>query len=62
VFLSFTYILAYARSFNVLVCLSYFLLTLVEESDNLPSCILPPRVFVCHDPIGSGKDHMTELT
>lgn len=35
---------------------------LVEETDNLASDVLPPRLLVVHDARGGGEDDVTELT
>ncbi|KAL7550383.1 hypothetical protein ACHAWF_013626, partial [Thalassiosira exigua] len=34
----------------------------IEEPQNLPSRLLPPRLFVGHDPVRRGQNDLPELT
>lgn len=34
--------------------------SLVEEAENLPSGVLPPRLLVVHDAIAGGQNNMAE--
>ena len=48
------------RSICVALLLSF--LRLIEETDDLASDVLPPRLLVVHDAGGSGQDDVPELT